>query len=265
MWRKFVISLFAAIYLMTAAFNVFAKDDVIFDKSHLSTGIIRVNYNGQSSSKLKCMVQKQSNAYYYDLASGDSFPLQFGNGEYTIAILENVEGKKYRIIKKDTVNLQLKNQNDVFLTSIKLINWNENADAVKKAKELTRDSKTDMDKVIAIYEYVTRQIAYDNKKISLIGPDYMPVIDEVLKDRKGICYDYCSLFAAMLRSVSVPTKLIMGHKNDIETYHSWNGVYIKEKGKWLTIDTAYDSILLQRNLPVSMIKEDGQYKADKEY
>ncbi len=48
----------------------------------------------------------------------------------------------------------------------------------------------------------------------------------------------------MLRSIDIPTKLVMGYKNDIEKYHAWNEVYLD--GKWINLDTTYDSAYVQK-------------------
>ena len=79
----------------------------------------------------------------------------------------------------------------------------------------------------------------------------------------GICYDYAVLFAAMLRSVDIPTKLSMGYKSDINYYHAWNQVYLN--GKWVNIDTTYDAAYAQEDLSTSMIKDAKEYRIEKTY
>ena len=51
----------------------------------------------------------------------------------------------------------------------------------------------------------------------------------------------------MLRSVGVPTKLVMGRKNDIKEYHAWNQVYLADNNEWINIDTTYDAGLKKMN------------------
>ncbi len=265
MFKKFFACFLAVVYVFAATVNAFAAGAPVFDKSGLDSGVVRVSYDNKTNVKLKIMIQKQDKSYYYDLEQGDSFPLQFGNGSYTVAVLGNVSGNKYKILEKDTLDLELANENKVFLNSIKLVNWNENMAAVKKARELTKNAKTDMEKVKAIYEYVTGGIAYDDKKINSLELEYVPVVDEILAKKSGICYDYSVLYAAMLRSVNVPAKLVMGHRNDITAYHAWNQVYLKEQGKWITIDTTYDSTFRQEGGTTLMIKDESNYKVDKIY
>jgi transglutaminase-like putative cysteine protease len=65
-----------------------------------------------------------------------------------------------------------------------------------------------------------------------------------LSKRKGICYDFSTLYAAFARAVGLKTKVISGNlnNNNKNIYHSWNEVYIKELEKWLSLDTSSGSI-----------------------
>ena len=49
-----------------------------------------------------------------------------------------------------------------------------------------------------------------------------------MKTGKGICFDYASLMAALLRSQGIPTKLVVGYSGD--AYHAWISVYLDEIG-----------------------------------
>ena len=144
-----------------------------------------------------------------------------------------------------------------------MVNWNKNMPAIKKAQGLTKNAKTDEEKVKAIYNYVTKNIKYDNKKANTIQAGYIPSIDAIIKARSGICYDYAVLTGGMLRSVDIPTKLVMGYKSDIKEYHAWNEVYLN--GKWTTIDTTYDAAYVQKDVPIKMIKNSKEYKIEKIY
>ena len=50
----------------------------------------------------------------------------------------------------------------------------------------------------------------------------------------GICFDYASLAAAMLRSLGIPCKLITGYVGE-STYHAWNSFYLENEG-WITAE-----------------------------
>ena len=63
------------------------------------------------------------------------------------------------------------------------------------------------------------------------------MIDETLSTGKGICFDYSSLMAAMLRSQHVPTKLVVGYAK--QAYHAWINVWSDEEG-WITKEIHFD-------------------------
>lgn len=263
MLKKRVISLLLIIILTLSAtiVNGQAVTDYI-DKSKVNSGVIEINYT--SIKKIAVRISKDNISYDYILNGNNSFPLQLGDGEYTVSVLENVEGKKFKQVSKETVTLKSDNQNDVYLQSIQMVNWNKDMHSIKKAKELTKDVKTDEEKINAIYNYVIN-MSYDYDKASKVASGYIPNIDDVLKAEKGICYDYSSLFAGMLRSLDIPTKLVMGNKSDIKEYHAWNQVYLQDTNEWVTIDTTYDAGMKKGNAKVTMIKDAKEYKTSKKY
>ena len=91
----------------------------------------------------------------------------------------------------------------------------------------------------------------------------MPNIEQTLKSKSGICYDYAALMAGMLRSLNIPTKLVKGYKNDLNNYHAWNEVLIEDK--WVIIDTTYDAAFVKANREVDMIKSLNEYNKIREY
>ena len=53
-------------------------------------------------------------------------------------------------------------------------------------------------------------------------------MDDTLKTKKGICFDYAALMTAMLRSSGIPTRLDIGYATNI--YHAWISTYLDEQG-----------------------------------
>ncbi len=235
------------------------------DKSKLGNGVICINYSPDSGAKTKVVISKEDVKYTYNLNNHGVYPLTLGDGDYEIAVWENIAGNSYQLVEDDTITLDLKDNNKVFLQSIQLINWNNGMEAMKKAASLTKNLKTDNEKAIAIYNYIIKNYKYDYTKISKVSDDYITDIPTVYKKSKGICYDFAVIYSAMLRSVGVPAKLVTGYKSDIKTYHAWNQVYIKETNKWVTIDTTYDSTKLSKNKKVTMIKQNSDYQVIKVY
>lgn len=58
---------------------------------------------------------------------------------------------------------------------------------------------------------------------------------DIFNNRRGVCRDYSTLFAALARSVGVPTRLCAGivYSEGRFFYHAWAECYV---GKWVTLD-----------------------------
>jgi len=235
------------------------------DVSELSNGIVKIQHDPLKQINEKIKISKDNQDFYYSVANHNRFPLQLGDGAYTISVLQHVADNKYRMVENKVVNLVASSQQAVFLQPIQMIYWNQDSIPIIKSKELTKDLKSDREKVAAIYNLVTQHVQYDYPKANVVTSEYIPSIDSTWNDKQGICYDYASLFGAMLRSEGIPTKLVMGRKNDIPQYHAWNEVYLKETNEWVTIDTTYDSIMLKGTKKPTMIKDKSEYTVEKQY
>ena len=62
-----------------------------------------------------------------------------------------------------------------------------------------------------IYNYVVNNFTYDKQQAATVKSGYLPVLDNVLAAKKGICFDYAGLMTGMLRSLGVPCKLVVGY------------------------------------------------------
>jgi hypothetical protein len=244
------------------------SSDVYVDKDNIRSGVIGIKYSNQSTQKVKLIIQNGKSKYVYNLINSnllERFPLQMGNGQYTLGIYENIEGKSYRSVYSESFDVKIEKENVVYLGSVQLIKWDNSMKAIKKAKEITKNSKSDEEKIKAIYNYVTKNFKYDFDKITKLGYDYLPDIEETYASRKGICFDYSSLFAAMLRSVGISSKLIKGYTSNVKGYHAWNEVYFTKSKKWVIIDTTYDSQLIAAKRKVAMDKAGSKYDKVNEY
>lgn len=220
--------------------------------------IVSKNYG----SNIRGMVEKDNKKYYYSLNNEvEKIPLQLGNGEYTVKILKNTNGNKYKVIEKESINIK-NNDIDVYLSSSQPIYWENEDKLIQLKNELMKDLITDKEKVEAVYNYIVKNIKYDYNKVSNISTDYVPDLDNIITSKKGICYDYAALFAGILRSEGIHTKLIKGYKNDLTAYHAWNEVYLD--GDWVLVDTTYDASLSSLQ-ELSMIKFSKAYNKDREY
>ena len=83
--------------------------------------------------------------------------------------------------------------------------------------------------------------------------------------RKGICYDFSHLYAALCRSQNIPCYVVDGDKRDNAQYHhTWNRVYFDNS--WWNIDVTFDIIQTKNQDELySFRKIENAYMQDKEY
>ncbi len=208
---------------------------LMIDLSAVKHGYVAVS--AVSDVRLKFQVIKDDITYNYDVASnGDPsvFPIQSGNGTYTFRIMENIVDNKYAVGYSTTAEVKLKDEYQPFLRPSNYSNYNENSACVKKAAEFSANAKTASDVITQVYDFVCKTVTYDYPKAENVKSGYMPVPDETMETGKGICFDYASLAAAMLRSQGIPTKIIFGYVAPNDVYHAWNMFYTKEDG-WTTV------------------------------
>ena len=81
-----------------------------------------------------------------------------------------------------------------------------------KARELVEGCENQGDALRAICTYIVDNVAYDDDKAAKLkdSTGYIPDPDETLQSGKGVCFDYASLGAAMLRSQGIPAKIVTG-------------------------------------------------------
>ena len=205
------------------------------DLSETSKGYVAVS--ATSSSRLKFQVIKGDETYNYDIASDGTpsvFPLQCGSGTYTFKVMENITDSKYAENYSTSADVELKNEFQPFLRPSDYVDYSEDSACVKKAAEFSAKADTAMDVVSSVYDYICKGVTYDQEKAASVESGYLPEPDETMETGKGICFDYASLAAAMLRSQGIPAKVIFGYVAPDNVYHAWNMFYTEETG-WVTV------------------------------
>ena len=208
------------------------NDIASVDISDAASGVVQVSYKG-SCSNVKVRITMGDNVYDYGLSGSAVYPLQSGSGEYNVKVLENISGKTYAIALDESFSAEVSDFSP-YLLPTQYISFSQSDNCVKKAAELCAGCDSDAEKIAAIFKYVTDNISYDKQLAASVKSGYIPDPDSTLAKGTGICFDYASLFAAMCRSQSIPTKLVMGYIQG-NMYHAWNEVYTKETG-WVTLD-----------------------------
>ncbi len=214
---------------------VTAKNGAI-DYSNADQGYVSAKYTGD---KAKCKLQIKSNGetYNFDVTVGgktEYFPLSMGNGTYTITLLELVEGTaaSYSVVLRQDIEVNMYNPRSPFTYSNRYVSYSKSSDCVYKAAELCAGKNGNIEKIAAIFQWVTENVSYDYALAASVQKGYTPDPDTTLKKKTGICFDYASLMAAMLRSQSIPTRLVIGNASP-DIYHAWNEIYTEQTG-WIT-------------------------------
>nr|WP_320025566.1 transglutaminase-like domain-containing protein [uncultured Acetobacterium sp.] len=208
----------------------YGSGDVVIDASHIDQGYVLINYEGSNPNVKLQITDPTGILYTYNLhGSGyETFPLTGGNGNYQIVIFENVSGDQYATAFSQSIDVSILNEYGPYLYPNQYVNFNSNSKTVAKASELAAGSKTDLEVVTNVYNYVIKNIKYDNTKATSVKSGYLPVVDEILASRTGICFDYAAVMATMLRSQDIPTRLEVGYAGT--AYHAWVSVHLDDLG-----------------------------------
>ncbi len=124
------------------------------------------------------------------------------------------------------------------------VNWGEDLEAL--VIELSKDAETDKSCVQEFYQWIIENIEYDYE---LDGIYQYENISKTLRTKKGICFDYALLFAAMCRSRNIRCHVVDGYlKSDPSSKHTWNRVYFD--GRWWNVDATNDAARLRNGQPL---------------
>lgn len=174
--------------------------------------------------------------------SANIYPLTMGDGEYVLRIMEMVSKTTGFECYSCKIDFKEEDEFAPCLSPNIYANYNEDMDLAEIAKRIADSAWNELHAAFLICQYVNAHVQYDYEKAKTVAPPYIPDPEETLHSGKGICFDSASLTASMLRSVGIPTKLVIG--DYINTYslgqertipHAWNEVYID--GEWIMIDT----------------------------
>ncbi len=240
---------------------VHQESGVTVDSSNLADGYLMAR-SVTTGQKRKLRLGKDGQTYTYDLP-GDgaytAYPLSEGSGSYTLAVYEQVQGTSYALLFSMTLDATLAYELSPFLYPNALVWYDADTRAVLWSETVCvyAGADSDEEKSAVLYRYVADNIAYDYDKAraaadgSLAG--YLPDVDQTLEAQSGICFDYASLLACMLRTQRIPTKLVTGYLGPDDEYHAWNAVYLD--GDWVLMDATMDRDA----------RQESAYTQDKQY
>lgn len=102
------------------------------------------------------------------------------------------------------------------------------------AEWITANSSSDFVRIAKLATWVHDHVTYD---LSLVGQRKDAVW--VLENKRGVCVEYSSLFAALARSMGYPTRFVLGQAYGDYGWlgHAWNEVYVG--GEWVPVDATW--------------------------
>ena len=254
--------------VLTAAYDDAAAKHVGpagFDLSHLAEGYVAVS--ATAASRLKLQVSAGDMSYNYDLPQDGTpivCPLNMGDGAYTFRVMQNTQGMSYVELARTAAQVALASVFEPYLRPSLFCASDDASAAVAQARELAAGAQNQGDVVRAVYTWLCDNISYDYEKAAQVADatGYVPNPDATLETRSGICFDYASLTAAMLRSLGIPCRIITGYVEPDGIYHAWNEIYID--GSWVTAEIRIDPKTWTR-IDVTFAAADGMAGPDATY
>lgn len=265
--------------------NAIAWANSSFSQTPVGNYVLEYQYEFVNSSKqpvdqltVKGLSLSQDNSAYYSLI-----------GQNTDGIIEEKDGmsffkKEFEKIKEkttvkytNTYNLQLDTiQYSIDASKVQPLQNNEDLQVYLKpesyieseyplikgtAQQLTGSESNPYIKARILFEFVATQMRY-NLDSPIKNTGSINAIEDIQKagtdlQQGGVCYDYATLYAALLRSQGIPARVISGFKitpfdlGDLDRYkkidiiynlHAWVEFYLEPYG-WVFADPTIDSVL----------------------
>lgn len=243
--------------------KVYSNDDALIDASNSSQGYLMIRLKKAMNGSYRILVNADdiNVRYTFQLNSSGNYeviPLTEGNGKYTVNVLKVTSAGKGTVMFKQSLSVSVADSFLPFLTPNQFCMYDAGSSCVALSSKLCGGNKDTIAKTVAIYDYVINNISYVSTAENGAN-GYIPVPDTVLANKSGICFDYASLMAAMLRSQKIPTKVVVGYAGDI--YHAWISVYVDGSG-WIDGYIYFDGNSWNRMDPTfaASAKDDADYK-----
>ena len=238
--------------------------------SNITQGYLTAVSDSQDQKMNVQLTDENGTVYSYFISPGESavIPFSSGSGNYQICCYQQIDGTQYAALFANTLEVSLENEFLPFLYPNQYVNFSPESEASKLALSMVSEDTSDVDALQAIYDYVTENLTYDYDLADTVESGYLPDVDATLESKKGICFDYAALTAAMLRSRDIPCKLQIGYSGTVK--HAWVSVYIRSKGwvdkavefsgdSWSRMDPTFDSNSDDEETIQQYIRNDDNY------
>lgn len=243
---------------------------LILDISNIEQGYLTAISDSSEQKMNVQLTTEEGVVYSYFISPGESavIPFSAGSGTYQVCCYQQIDGSQYAALFADTLEVSLKNEFLPFLYPNQYVNFTPDSESSKLALSIVSEDTSDVDALTAIYNYVVQNLTYDYNLADNVESGYLPDVDATLKSKKGICFDYAALTAAMLRARDIPCKLQIGYAGTVK--HAWINVYIRSKGwvdkavefsgdSWSRMDPTFDSNSQDEETIQQYIGDDDNY------
>lgn len=114
------------------------------------------------------------------------------------------------------------------------------------ALQIVATASNGREKAYLIYKWISANICYDYDKAAQLAVDPRGIDSGAIvafTERKGVCFDYSTLYISMCRAAGIKTRLVTGQAYSGTAWgdHAWNQVYIPEEDQWVNVDSTFGS------------------------
>ena len=239
--------------------NHIGYDYAEIDWSTANDGYVRIKIPEHITEQMKIGVQWNENGRIagtgkhwiltedkYEADDGwVNIPLLGGSVEYVISVYPLYNDEEFEDESKIREPLYARftakfDESVLLLMSHVRVDYENAPLTTAKALELTKNCKTDAEKITAIFNYVSSNIKYDYALVAkenartTAGESALAIegdrdlrLDHILTTKTGVCEHYAVLMAGMLRSLGIPCKVVSGElttSNGETGKHAWVSV-----------------------------------------
>lgn len=181
--------------------------------------------------------------------------IEEGAGKYTINVYSSDAAQsseaKYKYVK--TLKVENKDSRKIRYLLPSLDIQSNHPDIQSLAAHLTQGLTSDYEKALAVYDWMTANVHYDRTGVEENTYAARPNdAVSVLNSKLAVCAGYSNLTAALLRSVGIRSRVVLGkligQDDDKKTkaeickttnIHAWNEAFIDKR--WVSMDSTSDS------------------------
>ncbi len=174
---------------------------------------------------------------YFDLAG--LRPKQ----KFKITVKRNLTTSVYDVLIPERTDSVINDETEPFLDARESIESDE-PELISKAKEITEGMTTDYKRAREIFNYVNVNMNYDESS-AYANKGAL----SALKNMRGVCEEFATLYVAMCRAVDIPSRVIEGYKVSGDVIeisgerkvvrelvnHTWAEIYLDEFG-WVPVE-----------------------------